>query len=45
MIRAAVIGPGWWRKTVLETLLTSTNIVPVFGVGYIGRNAGQTPKF
>jgi predicted dehydrogenase len=32
MIKAAVIGLGWWGKTILAALLTSTNIVPVLGV-------------
>jgi predicted dehydrogenase len=32
MIRAAVIGLGWWGQTILRTLLNSTVIKPVLGV-------------
>lgn len=32
MIRAAVIGLGWWGQTILKTLLNSAIIVPVLGV-------------
>ena len=32
MIRAAVIGLGWWGKTILKNLLNSTVIAPVLAV-------------
>jgi predicted dehydrogenase len=32
MIRAAVIGLGWWGQTILKTLLNNTVIAPVLGV-------------
>jgi predicted dehydrogenase len=32
MIKAAVIGLGWWGQTILKTLLNSTIIKPVLGV-------------
>jgi predicted dehydrogenase len=32
MIRAAVIGLGWWGQTILKTLSNSTVIKPVLGV-------------
>jgi predicted dehydrogenase len=32
MIKAAVIGLGWWGQTILKTLLNSAVIVPVLGV-------------
>ena len=32
MIKAAIIGLGWWGQTILKTLLNSTVITPVLGV-------------
>src|ERR1700740_3207527 len=32
MIKAAVIGLGWWGKTILKNLLNSTVIAPVLAV-------------
>jgi predicted dehydrogenase len=32
MIKAAIIGLGWWGQTLLKTLLNSTVITPVLGV-------------
>jgi predicted dehydrogenase len=32
MIRAAIIGQGWWGKTILKSLVTSTVIKPVLAV-------------
>ena len=32
MIRAAVIGLGWWGQTILRTLLNSTIVAPVLAV-------------
>ena len=32
MIKAAIIGLGWWGQTILKTLLNSTVIRPVLGI-------------
>jgi predicted dehydrogenase len=32
VIRAAIIGLGWWGQTILKTLLSSSEIKPVLGV-------------
>ena len=32
MIKAAVIGLGWWGQTILKTLLNNAIIAPVLGV-------------
>jgi predicted dehydrogenase len=36
MIRAAVIGLGWWGQTLLKTLSNSTVIEPVLGIDPLG---------
>ena len=36
MIKAAVIGLGWWGQTILKTLLNSTIIAPVLAVDPAG---------
>jgi predicted dehydrogenase len=37
MIRAAIIGLGWWGQTLLKNLLGNTVIVPVLGVDPLDR--------
>ena len=32
MIRAAIIGLGWWGQTILKTLTSSAIIAPVLGI-------------
>jgi predicted dehydrogenase len=36
MIKAAIIGLGWWGQTILKTLSSSTIIKPVLGVDPLG---------
>src|SRR5450631_7868 len=36
MIKAAIVGLGWWGQTILRTLLNSTIIAPVLAIDPAG---------
>jgi predicted dehydrogenase len=44
MIKAAVIGLGWWGQTVLRTILNSSIIAPVLGVDPLDQARASASK-
>jgi predicted dehydrogenase len=45
MIKAAIIGLGWWGQTLLKTLSNSTVITPVLGVDPLDSARGSAAEF
>jgi predicted dehydrogenase len=45
MIKAAVIGLGWWGQTILKNLLSSTVIIPVLAVDPLDQARTSASRF